>query len=261
VKSFLRLTLEVERLSGSRQKRVEERIGRKNMIKVVTLQHIYGKNRERMAGLLKTLVENELKDLEVKVEVSVTPENWVEFTLEGEDEEVSANLLTSRYGTPAEKAESGKVYLGFLQSFGEDALVVNVGVPVRVEAGELKALGSGKPKQLASRFGLIPHLPVEVEVFEANGNLKARFTKKQLDIWWNWKKAATDRVTVNGATRSEIKSAIKKTGHGRDIYEIERLGLLEHAIVCREKTDGPGIVAAIGHRLKSEMGVVIGDAR
>lgn len=153
------------------------------MIKVVTLQHIYGKNRERMAELLKTLVENELKDLEVKVEISITPENWAEFTLEGEDEEVSANLLTSRYGTPVQKAEPGKVYRGFLQAFLEDAFLVNIGVPVRVEAGELKALGSGKPKQLASRFGLIPHLPVEVEVIEANKDLKARFTKKQLDLW------------------------------------------------------------------------------
>ena len=104
-------------------------------------------------------------------------------------------------------------------------------------------------------------MPVEIEVFEANKKIKARFTKKQLDLWWSWKKASTDRVIVNAATRSEIKSAIKKTGHGRDIYEIERLGLLEHAIVCRENTDGPGIVAAIGPRLKSEMGVVIGDAR
>ena len=138
---------------------------------------------------------------------------------------------------------------------------MNVGVPVRIESEELKALGNGKAKQLASRFGLIPHLPVEVEIIEANKKIKGRFTKNQLDIWWNWKKAGTDRVIINGATRSEIKSAIKKTGHGRDIYEIEKLGLLEHAIVCREKTDGPGIVAAIGPRLKSEIGVVIGDAR
>jgi hypothetical protein len=239
----------------------EERIGRKNMIKVVTLQHIYGKNRDRMAGLLKTLVENELKNLEVKVEISITPENWAEYTLEGEDEEVSANLLVSRYGTPAKKAEPGKVYMGFLQAFGEDAFLVDIGIPVRIEAEELKALGSGKPKQLALRFGLIPHLPVEVEIIEANKNVKARFTKKQLDTLWSWKKAATDRVTVNGVTRSEIKRAIKKTGHGRDIYEIERLGLLEHAIVCQEKTDGPGIVAAIGPYLKSDLGVVIGDGR
>lgn len=231
------------------------------MRQVVTIQHIYGKNRDRMAELLKNLVENELKDLEVKVEVAVTPENWVEFSLEGEDEEVSANLLTARYGSPAKKAEPGRVYMGFLQAFTEDAFIVNIGIPVRVEVEELRALGSGKPKQLASRFGLIPHLPVEIEIFEANGKIKARFTKRQLDLWWDWKKASTDRVVINGATRSEIKSAIKKTGHGRDIYEIERIGLLEHAVVCRETTDGPGIVAAIGPRLKSEMGVVIGDSR
>ncbi|TAH65731.1 MAG: DUF2110 family protein, partial [Methanosarcina mazei] len=153
------------------------------------------------------------------------------------------------------------IYMGFLQAFPEDSFIVNIGVPVQVEAEELKALGTGKPKQLASRFGLIPHLPVEIEVLEANKKIKARFTKKQLDLWWGWKKASTDRVVINAATRSEIKSAIKKTGHGRDIYEIERLGLLEHAVVCRETTDGPGIVAAIGPRLKSEMGVVIGDSR
>ncbi|MCQ1535341.1 DUF2110 family protein [Methanosarcina sp. KYL-1] len=231
------------------------------MKKVVTLQHVYGKNKEKTIGSIKTLVENELKDLDVKLEISVTPENWAEFSLEGDDEEVSANFLVSRYGTPAARAEPGKVYIGFLQTFEEGAFLVNIGVPVRVEAGELVALGPGKPKQLAARFGLVPHLPVEIEVFVANGKQKARFTKKQLDLWWSWKKAATDRVIVNGATRSEIKSAIKKTGHGRDIYEVERLGILEHAIICREKTDGPGIVAAIGPRMKSEMGVVIGDSK
>jgi hypothetical protein len=231
------------------------------MIKVVTLQHIYGKNRARMTDLLKTLVEQELQDLEVKVEISITPENWAEFSLEGEDEQVSANLLVSRFGAPAAKAEVGRTYRGFLQAFLEDAFLVNIGIPVRIETEELNALGTGKPTQIAARFGLIPHLPVEIEILEVNKKIKASFTKKQLDLWWSWKKAGTDRVIVNAATRSEIKSAIKKTGHGRDIYEIERLGLLEHAIVCREKTDGPGIVAAIGPRLKSEIGVVIGDAR
>ena len=78
--------------------------------------------------------------------------------------------------------------------------MVNIGIPVLIETEELKALGSGKPKQLASRFGLIPHLPVEVEVFEANKKIKARFTKKQLDLWWGWKKASTDRVIINAAT-------------------------------------------------------------
>ena len=230
------------------------------MKKIVILQPIYG-NRERAINSLKALVENELKELEVKFEISVTPDQWAEISLEGEDEEVSGNFLLSKYGTPADRAEAGKAYRGFILAAEDDALLVNIGIPVRIEAGELKALGSGKAKQLAARFGLIPYLPAEIEIIESKGDRpKARFSKKQLDLWWEWKKAATDRVTVNAATRSEIKSAIKKTGHGRDIYEIERLGLLEHAIVCREKTDGPGIVAAIGPYLKSEIGVVIGSS-
>jgi hypothetical protein len=231
------------------------------MKKIVILQHVYGKNQEKITDSIKTLVENELKDLDVKLEISVAPENWVEFSLEGEDEEVSANYLTSRYGTPATKTELGKVYPGFIQAVEEEDFLVNIGTPVRVEARELKALGPGKPKQLASRFGLIPHLRAEVEIFEVNGKPKARFTKRQLDLWWGWKKAANDRIIVNGVTRSEIKRAIKKTGHGKDIYKVERLGTLEHALVCKENTDGPGIVAAIGPYIKAEMGVVIGDSK
>jgi len=230
------------------------------MKKVVILQPIYG-NRERAINSLKALIENELKELEVKFEISVASDQWAEISLEGEDEDVSRNFLVSKYGTPANKVEPGKVYRGFILAVEEDLLVVNIGIPVRVEARELKALGSGKAKQLASRFGLIPHLPAEIEIIESKGNRhRARFSKQQLDLWWEWKKAGTDRVTINAATRSEIKSAIKKTGHGKDIYEIERLGLMEHAIVCREKTDGPGIVAAIGPLLNSEMGVVIRSA-
>jgi hypothetical protein len=57
-------------------------------------------------------------------------------------------------------------------------------------------------------------------------------------------------------TRSELKAAIKKTGHARDIFGIERLGLMEHIITCREGTDGPGIVAAIGRHVKGELGVI-----
>lgn len=230
------------------------------MKKVAILQPIYG-NQERALNSLKALLDNELKELEVKIEISVTPDHWAEISLEGDDEEVSGNFLVSRYGTPADKAEARKVYRGFIQAVEDDALVVNIGIPVRVEASELKALGNGKPGQLAARFGLIPHMPAEIEILESTADRpKARFSRKQLDLWWEWRKAGTDRVIINAATRSEIKSAIKKTGHGRDIYEIERLGLLEHAIVCREKTDGPGIVAAIGPLLKSDMGVVIGGS-
>ena len=226
---------------------------------IVILQPLYG-NRERAIRSLKALIDNELKDLEAECVISVSPEGWAELKLEGEDEEVSANFLLSRYGSPVKKAEAGKSYKGFVRAVEKDAILVDTGCPVKIRAEGLKGLGMGTPEQLASRFGIIPFLPVEVEILESKKEVIGRFSKEQLDRFWTWKKAGTDRVIVNAATRSELKSAIKKTRHGRDIYEIERLGLLEHAVVCRENTDGPGIVAAIGPYLKSQIGVVIGKS-
>ncbi|MEZ5336130.1 MAG: DUF2110 family protein [Methanolobus sp.] len=48
---------------------------------------------------------------------------------------------------------------------------------------------------------------------------------------------------------------MKKTGHARDIYGIERLGLMEHMITCR-KYRRTRIVAAIGRLVKGELGVI-----
>lgn len=226
---------------------------------IVIFQPIYG-NRERAIRSLKALINNDLKDLEVECEISVSPEGWAELKLEGEDEEVSLNFLNTTYGSPVKKAEAGKLYKGFVRAVEKDAILVDIGCPVKIGAQGLKSLGGGTPEQIASRFGIIPFLPVEVVILENKTEVVGRFSKELLDRFWAWKKSGTDRVIVNSATRSELKSAIKKTRHGRDIYEIERLGLLEHAVVCRETTDGPGIVAAIGPLLKSQIGVVIGKS-
>jgi hypothetical protein len=222
---------------------------------IVLLLHIYG-NRERAIRSIEAVVNNELKDLDAIAHVSATENEWAYVDITGEDEEFSANFLLSRYGSPVEKVDSGNVYRGYIQSIGDDSIVVNVGTVVDISLEDLKPLGMGQVRQIASRFGIISNLPVSVEI---TGKKKARFTKEQVDLFWRWKKSGTDRVIANAVTRSELKAAIKKTGHARDIYGIERIGVMEHAIVCRENTDGPGIVAEIGPLLKSEIGVVIGS--
>ncbi|MBN1134909.1 MAG: DUF2110 family protein [Methanosarcinaceae archaeon] len=222
---------------------------------IILLLHIYG-NRERAIRSIEAMVNNELKELDAIAHVSTTENEWARVDIAGEDEEFSANLLLSRYGSPVEKVDSGNVYRGYIQSISDDSLLVNVGTLVSISIEELKPLGMGQIRQIASRFGIISHLPVSVEI---NGKKKARFTKEQVDLFWRWKKSGTDRVIANSVTRSELKAVIKKTGHSRDIYGIERIGVMEHAIVCRENTDGPGIVAEIGPLLKSEIGVVIGS--
>ena len=222
---------------------------------IILLLHIYG-NRERAIRSIEAVVNNELKELDAIAHVSATGDEWAHVDITGDDEEFSANFLLSRYGSPVEKADSRNVYRGYIQSIDDDSIAVNVGTVVNISLGELKPLGMGQVKQIASRFGIISQLPVSVEI---TGKNEARFTKEQVDLFWKWKKSGTDRVIANSVTRSELKAAIKKTGHARDIYGIERIGVMEHAIVCRENTDGPGIVTEIGPLLKSEIGVVIGS--
>jgi hypothetical protein len=64
-------------------------------------------------------------------------------------------------------------------------------------------------------------------------------------------------VNVNSATRAEVRATVNRAGHARDIVTVERIGLLEQSIVCKEGTDPPGLLAAIGEYLPAEIRCVI----
>ncbi len=224
------------------------------------LIHLYG-SKDRALHSIKVLLENELEGLEVEVEVNQDKRGWATITLCGSDEEFALNLLVKKYGIPTYQPKIGKSYKGYVDAINDKYIIVNIGTEVIIDSASLKSVGVGSVKQKASRFGIIPHLPMEVEVTEEDtqtGAFKGKPTKKQEDIWWNWRKAPFDRVIVNAVTRSQLKAAIKRTGHERDINKIERLGLMEHAVVCKEETDGPGLVTEIGPLLKGVIGVVVG---
>ncbi|MBP2029676.1 hypothetical protein J2755_000596 [Methanohalophilus levihalophilus] len=204
----------------------------------------------------KNLISDELKDLEANADTVISSSGWLEVHLEGEDAEFALNFLKSKYGSPTKKPEPEIVYNGYIKSVEGEELLIDIGKVMRMPVQNLKSLGTGNAKQIAARFGLIQHFPVKVRLSKDGKTLE--FADETIDLLWKWKKSPMDRVIANSSTRSKIKSAIKKTGHGRDIFGVEKLGLLENVIVCKEGTDGPGIVAEIGPLLKSEMGVIRG---
>ena len=224
------------------------------MISLQLLIKIYG-NTDRAVHSAEVLMDNELRDLDVTASYSFSKDGWLILEISGEDEEFAANFLADKYGKPVRKVSAGDIFKGFVQRIESDHIVVDIGVPVTVPGSKLGVLGAGNAQQIASRFGIISHLPVEIEITDAKGPVGI-FTKKQVDVLWGWKKSGFDHVVANAVTRSELKAAIKRTGHGRDIFGIERLGLMEHIITCRENTEGPGIVAAIGRLVNGELGVI-----
>ena len=226
------------------------------MKSIILLLKIYG-SRDRAVHSFEAVIANDIKDIDASASIHVTKNGWVQIEITGEDDEFCANYLLTKYGTPIKEAKVGETYKGYIDSIDEDGIIIDLGIKIKITLDGLKPLGTGDVKQITSRFGIIQYLPVSVEIVNVDDETKMCFTKEQVDLWWKWKKSGTDRVIANSTTRSELKAAIKKTGHARDIYGIERIGIMEHAVVCRENTDGPGIIADIGPLLISELGVII----
>ncbi|WP_094229167.1 DUF2110 family protein [Methanolobus psychrotolerans] len=224
------------------------------MATVDLLLKIYG-SKERAFHSAEVLVNNELKELDASAKFEISEDGWLKVDVSGEDGEFASNFLARKFGVPVTEFTKDEMYQGFIHQIQENEIIVDIGVLISIPQKNLTALGSGTAKQIATRFGMIRHLPVRIEITEEAAK-QGTFTKSQADMWWNWKKSDQDRVIANSVTRSELKAAIKKTGHARDIYGIERLGLMEHMIICRETSDGPGIVSAIGRFVKGELGVI-----
>lgn len=224
-------------------------------MKIELLQPVYIPE-ENAVRSFKAFTDAEFKGLDVSCGVTVQNKRF-RVSLDGEDAEVCENLLYKEFGKPAVKKDidPDAEYKGFIQKINPDQIAVNIGFELTVTSESLEQLGAGSAGQIAARFGMIPYLPVTVRVLPEG---TAVFTKEQIDQWWSWKKTSTDRIFVNGATRSQVKAALQRKGHGRDVYGVEKIGLTECVIVCKEKTDGPGIVSSIGRVLPVQMGVLLG---
>jgi hypothetical protein len=215
--------------------------------------YVTGDARDRALDGLRSMVADELGELEADVEVGVRHDDFVVVTVEGEDAPVARSLLVERWGeTPAADAElvDGEEYVGTLESWDDEGLVLDAGREVRIPADEL-GLGPGTATQVKERFGLVQHLPMRFVAGDP-----PRLADAERDRLYDWSRG-DGRVNVNSATRAEVRATVNRAGHAEDIVTVERLGLLEHSIVCRESTDPPGLLASIGPHLRSELKCVL----
>jgi hypothetical protein len=199
------------------------------------------------------MLHNDLGELDVAFSLELS--KWISVTVSGPDEGLACDLLMKKYGKLYD-VRPGDIVRAWISAINDMCLVLDAGGKrVLVHQNKLKQLGRGTALQVASRFGLIRCLPLEVRLVDEN---EAELTKNQIDTLWRWKKG-TDRINVNNATRAQIHAVLKRSGHARDVYAIERLGILEHSIVCKHGTDAPGLVPIIGPFLESELGCIRGE--
>jgi hypothetical protein len=233
-------------------------------MEIVILEKIYGDRSgfEKLDKKLKSLIG----DLEVSWKIGITQKQWVKITLEGEDEEVSANLIREEFGEVPYKLSSvkeGELYRGRFIDLGKVGygVYVDIGIfspapkDVLVPLYYLKSLFGDKPaRQLIREFGWIDHLPVELEITKVEfgaREIEGKFSEKQLRQIKQWTTDGYDKIFVAGTISEKVEEALIKTGHSRDVKRLEELGLMETLLVLKKGTQAPGIIKEIGPHLRA----------
>ncbi len=220
------------------------------MVVLATKLYVKGDARERALRSLESLVNQLVGDLSVEVSIGVRNDQFPSVTVSGEDEIVARAALREEWGEITPDLRSGETYVGTLEHWDESGFHLDAGTRVLVPADEL-GLGPGTPEQVVERFGLVQHQRLAF-VYGA----PVRLANRTHDQLYEFRRG-TGRVTVNSVTRGEVRATVNRAGHAEDIVTVERLGLLEQSIVCREETDPPGLLAAIGPYLRGEMRCVL----
>ena len=223
------------------------------MVVLATKVYVRGETRRRAMDSLESLVANDLADLEVEFTLGLRDDGFPSVTITGEDAPVARNLLEEEWGAITPHREAGEVHVGTFESWDDDGVTLDAGEDVRVPADEL-GLGQGTPSQVRRRFGLVQHVPLRfVEGGDGEPN---RLADAERDRLYDWTRG-TGRVNANSVTRAQLRATVNRAGHADDIVTVERLGLLEQSVVCKEDTDAPGLLSDVGPYLESELFAVV----
>ena len=230
------------------------------------LARVYGKKRKKLLESIRYDISCMIKELEVNLlHFGTDKKGHLTVSLDGPDSEFIINMLIKDYGssTTFEKITEGEKFLGSLVDVGKvgygfyvDIAIVGLSrtdalVPlhrIRDQFGIKKSL-----RFLSNSLVLVDNFPVEIKITSIDRTYQkaeAEFTKKTLDRFEAWVHDEHERLLIFGANNNMIKTTLEKSNHLQDIYEIEKLGPFEYALVCKRSTRASGILAAIGPKLQ-----------
>jgi len=233
---------------------------------ITLLEKVYGPFSQK---ILQARLASLCKDLTVEAKVvRKTSRGWVEVELTGEDQRVVMEFLDREIGmapVSIDKVEKFSTIKGRVIFAGEkdQELLVDIGVyfprvyDATIPLERLRAqLADGKKlplQHLIDLFCLYDFMPLDVKITRdvklEHEQVEAELSEAQLSKFIQWINSSLDRLIVLGATLSQVKHAIRVSGHNRDVIRVETLGLLEHAVVCKLGTDAIGLTPKLGPHL------------
>jgi hypothetical protein len=192
-------------------------------------------------------------------------DNRFEILISGPEEIFISNMLKKKIGAilDFEAVEIGKVYKGVMLDVGRigfgifvDCGILNPRVDVLLNLYDLRnQLCKGRTvsiTEIVNTYDFIDQFPLYVKITSIDNDKKqiqGLIDQQTLDLFEKLINESLEAVFMSGETKGQLKKALVKTGHYRDIASIERYGFLENIVILRENTTAPGIIADIGKHL------------
>jgi len=193
-------------------------------------------------------------------------DNRFEVLISGPEEIFILNMLKKKIGSVVEfdKVMIGNIYRGVMLDVGKvgfgifvDCAIFNPNVDVLLNLYDLRAqLCKSRGLSLTeiiSAYDFIDRFPVYVKITSIDKEkeqIQGVLDRQTLELYEKLIKENLEGLFMSGETKGQLKKALVKTGHFRDIASIIRYGFLENIVILREKTTAPGIIADIGKHLK-----------
>ncbi|NHJ20572.1 MAG: DUF2110 family protein [Candidatus Lokiarchaeota archaeon] len=194
-------------------------------------------------------------------------DNRFEILISGPEEIFIFNMLKKKVGTiiDFDEIEIGKVYKGVMGDVGKvgfgifvDCGILNPKVDVLLNLYDLRTqLCKARPMSITeviNAYDFIDQFPVFVKVTSINKEKKqiqGKLDQQTLGLYEKLIDENLEAVFMSGDTKGQLKKAIVKSGHSRDVVSIDRYGFLENIVILQENTTAPGIIAEIGKYLKN----------
>ncbi len=189
-----------------------------------------------------------------------------EIEISGPEEVFVFNLLKKEIGTiiSFDELQKGMLCRGTMVDIGKVGFGIFVDCAIKSPDADVlmplhslrKQLCNDKKRSLSeiiNSYDFIDKFPVWVKIktfSKEEKKVSGVIASETLNLYQKCLQENIEGVFISGESKGQIKKALIRTGHLRDIVSIERFGFLENIILLRKGTQSPGIISDVGSLLE-----------
>lgn len=191
----------------------------------------------------------------------------VEITISGPEDVFIVNMLKKEIGTIQEfknlsidmrlkgnLVDVGKVGFGLFVDCGILNPKTDVFISLHTLRDQLCNFKEKSLPEIIKAYDFINEFPVHVKINKIDNekeNVQGELDIPTLNFFKKVLDEDLEAVYVSGETKGQLKKALIRTGHLRDIVSIYRHNFIDNIVLLSDNTEAPGIIADIGKYLRN----------